>query len=101
MNISYLFDLDNTLCVTNNKDYENAKPKNKRIAKVNKLYDKGYEIKIETARGAQSGKDWSEFTKKQLAEWGVKYHVLRVGVKMHYDILIDDKAINDKLFFHD
>ena len=43
------FDLDNTLCVTKGSDYKNSKPK--RNAKlVNKLYDKGYTIKIYTAR---------------------------------------------------
>jgi hypothetical protein len=34
-----------------------------------------------------------EITKKQLDNWGVKYHELIMG-KTHYDLLIDDKAIN-------
>ena len=53
-----------------------------------------------TARGSQSGKDWQEFTKAQLDDWGVKYTSVRVG-KEHYDKWIDDKAINDKEFFKD
>ena len=102
----YQFDLDGTLCeiVKNpfgHKQYEHAKPLMDRIAKVNKLYDEGHLIKIETARGAQTNIDWNEFTKKQLAEWGLKYHVLRCGVKMHAQLYIDDKGITDKDFFKD
>lgn len=102
----YCFDLDGTLCTVekNNfghKHYEFATPKKERIAAVNKLYDEGHLIKIETARGAQTNIDWKDFTVKQLAEWGLKYHVLRVGVKMHSNYYIDDKGINDKDFFKD
>ena len=32
----------------------------------------------------------------QLGSWGVKHHQLVMG-KIHYDILIDDKAINSTL----
>lgn len=100
----FQFDLDGTLCevVKNHlghKQYEQAKPFADRIAKVNQLYDEGHLIKIETARGAQTNIDWLDFTKLQLAQWGVKYHVLRVGVKMHADFYIDDKGISDKDFF--
>lgn len=102
----YQFDLDGTLCTVERglkglKDYTKAVPKLDRIAKVNELYDEGHLIKIETARGRQTNQDWEEFTKKQLAEWGVKYHVLRVGVKMHADYYIDDKGVNDKDWFND
>ena len=100
----YCFDLDGTLCdVRRNaqgyKDYSQSAPFWDRIKKVNQLYDEGHLIKIETARGAQTDIDWKEITKKQLDGWGVKYHVLRVGVKMHANLYIDDKAISDKEFF--
>lgn len=102
----YVFDLDGTLCTVERgtlglKDYGKAIPIKKRIDFVNKLYDEGHLIKIETARGAQTDQDWKEFTKAQLDMWGVKYHVLRVGVKMHGTWYIDDKGISDKDFFHD
>ncbi len=100
----YCFDLDGTLCtvVKNGKGhklYNEAVPIPDRIAKVNQLYDEGNLIKIETARGAQTDMDWKDFTKQQLANWGVKYHVLRVGTKLHADYYIDDKGISDVDFF--
>ena len=64
MNI--FIDLDNTLCSTNNSDYENSKPIIERINKVNKLKEEGNYITIWTARGSKSGLDHTELTKKQL-----------------------------------
>jgi CMP-N,N'-diacetyllegionaminic acid synthase len=63
------------------------------IAKANKLYDKGNLIVYWTARGSATGVDWSEVTKKQFAEWGVKHHGLKFG-KPSYDLFIDDKNVN-------
>ena len=40
----YCFDLDDTLCRTEGMDYENAKPIQKRLDRVNKLYDEGHTI---------------------------------------------------------
>lgn len=97
----YCFDLDGTLCSNTNGDYQNALPIEKRINIVNKLYDEGNHIIIDTARGKTTGIDWLDITQSQLKEWGVKYHELFVGKKIHYDIVIDDKSINDKTFFND
>lgn len=36
-----------------------------------------------------------ELTKSDLNEWGVKFHELVMG-KAHYDLLIDDKAMNSR-----
>ena len=36
-----------------------------------------------------------ELTIKQLSAWGVKYDQLVMG-KIHYDVLIDDKALNSE-----
>ena len=100
------FDLDGTLCTVekgarNLKDYANAVPRMEIIAKVNELHNEGHLIKIVTARGAQTDQDWREFTKKQLAEWGLKYGVLKVGkpYKLHANYYIDDKGINAGEFF--
>lgn len=95
----YVFDLDNTLCVTHESEYINSQPITERINKVNKLYDEGHTIIIETARGCISGKNWWYFTSNQLNLWGLKYHTLRTGVKWNGDFFIDDRAINDKDFF--
>ena len=94
----YCFDIDGTICINTNGAYEGAIPYPDRIKKVNALYEAGDQIILFTARGSQTGIDWSEITKKQLYEWGVNYHQLLFG-KPHADIFIDDKAINDKDWF--
>jgi hypothetical protein len=95
----YCFDLDGTLCTNTGGSYLDAKPFLDRIKFVNKLYNENNEIIIDTARGSTTKIDWFDLTKKQLENWGVNYHKLRVGVKLNADIFVDDKAINDKLFF--
>jgi hypothetical protein len=95
----YCFDLDGTLCTNTNGNYESAEPFYDRIKVVNELYENGDTILIDTARGGTTGIDWYKFTESQLLKWGVKYHQLRVGIKLNFDILIDDKCINDRLFF--
>ena len=36
----YVFDIDGTICSLTDGEYENAKPLQERINKVNKLYEK-------------------------------------------------------------
>jgi glycerol-3-phosphate cytidylyltransferase len=64
------------------------------INEINRLYDNGDTIKIMTARGCVSGVDHTLITKKQLNDWGVKYHELLMHVKPHAHWFIDDKAIH-------
>lgn len=93
MSKKFFFDLDNTLCFTENSDYKNSQPIIERIRYLNDLKNKGHEITIWTARGATSGIDHKELTVQQLLEWGVKYDNLLMG-KPNYDIYIDDKSFN-------
>lgn len=100
----YLFDLDNTLCVTEKKedgnwDYLNSKPIEDRINYVNKLFDEGHRIIVETARGCVSKKNWYEETYNQLISFNLKFHELRTGVKYNFDYSIDDKGYNSEDFF--
>ena len=95
----YVFDLHGTLCNTKGTIYEEATPMTDRIARVNKLYDEGHTIIIDTARGCGSGKNWFYFTVEQLKGWGVKFHTLRTGVKFGADVFVDDKGFNDTTFF--
>ena len=100
----YCFDLDKTLCraiksKTKEVLYRKATPLKSRIEKVNDLYDEGHTIIIDSARGSVTGRDWEELTKKQLKDWGVKYHKMRVGVKFYADKYIDDKGSKDIDFF--
>jgi dTDP-glucose 4,6-dehydratase len=88
-------DIDGTICSkVENANYRNAVPFFDRIDRANELFDKGHRVIYWTARGSETGIDWEKLTKKQLAEWGVKYHEVIFG-KPHYDIYIDDKSIRD------
>jgi hypothetical protein len=87
-------DIDETICHSPDKpDYTTSTPITENITKANKLYDEGNLIVYWTARGSATGVDWSEVTKKQFIEWGVKHHSLKFG-KPSYDLFIDDKNIN-------
>ena len=85
-------DIDETICHSENLDYENSIPNFVHILKINKLYDEGNEIIYWTARGSVSGIDWSEVTKNQLDGWGCKYTRIETQQKPHYDLFIDDKT---------
>ena len=96
----YVFDIDGTICtLVENAQYQNAKPINERIEKVNELFKNGHIIKLFTARGSETGIDWTKNTKLQLKEWSVNYHELIMNRKPHGDLFIDDKAINADDFF--
>ena len=100
----YMVDIDQTICVTPQIDgkhrYDMSVPIAHRIEEINKLYDQGHTIKYWTARGSGSGLDWTELTHQQLNEWGCKFHEVKLG-KPSYDVWIDDKALNDALFFYE
>jgi len=86
-------DIDETICdYGDTREYPLAQPIIDNIKKINKLYDKGHYIKYWTARGTVTKIDWYDVTKKQLDEWGCKYHELSTGEKPAYDLLICDKA---------
>ena len=84
-------DIDNTICETENGDYINSKPIFSAIYKINRLYENGHHITYWTARGGDSGIDWTELTTQQLQEWKCLYHELRLD-KPPFDIMFDDKA---------
>jgi glycerol-3-phosphate cytidylyltransferase len=91
----YCFDIDETICSSvKDSNYESAHPFENIIETINNLYEDGHEIILMTARGSVSKKDFSNLTKKQLAEWGVKYHKLLMNIKPNADIFVDDKGMN-------
>ena len=94
--ITYCFDLDGTICNTVDKQYANSTPYFEVINKINELYDAGNKITIFTARGGTSKIDYRDLTLSQLTKWNVKFHELIDKNKPHFDVLIDDKAINAK-----
>ena len=104
------FDLDDVICFRPN-EYEHlgpqkylyCEPYQETIELINSLYDDGHKIVIYTARGMTQYNGnialiYSELYSKtiqQLDSWGLKYHQLVMG-KIHYDVLIDDKALNSQ-----
>lgn len=89
----FAFDCDGTLCTQiDEADYTQAQPIQNMIDIINRLYDIGHFIKIYTSRGQTTGIDQEEFTRKQLKEFGVKYHELVMG-KTQYDLFVDDRAM--------
>jgi hypothetical protein len=103
----YYIDIDDTLCrtpqVDGEPDYYSAVPNELSIQKVNAFYERGHTIVIWTSRGMGQKYDvrsvnhhmrcnrLHKLTESQLAQWGVKYHHLRMD-KPIFDLLIDDKA---------
>lgn len=89
-------DIDNTICDTDQslpapQKYEQARPIQSRIDKVNKLYDEGHNITYWTSRGNASKENYLALTMRQLENWGCKYHSLKMG-KPSFDLFVDDKA---------
>jgi len=95
---TFCFDLDNTLCTTVKSKYNKSRPKKNALKTLNFLYEKGFFIKIYTARYMGRSKDKLKDKKKlhlritkQLKNFGIKYHKLFIS-KPSADIYIDDKA---------
>lgn len=95
-------DIDNTICSVDEglgaEKYARATPIVANIHRANKLYEEGNHITYWTARGKASGVDYSELTRRQLTEWGCKYHELRLD-KPSYDLYVDDKSQNTLTYF--
>lgn len=93
------FDIDGCICLQRDGDYENAAPNQKAIDLVNRFFDRGYKIVLFTSRfmrrtDGNRTEVYSrgyDFTKKQLQNWGVRYHELFMG-KPYADVVVDDRA---------
>ena len=96
----FSFDIDGTLCENTFGNYQKATPIKERIEIINDLYESGNTINLFTARGTTTGINWTEVTKNQLKDWGVKYHSLKLG-KPEADIFIDDKGQWSEIFFNE
>lgn len=103
--ISFVFDIDDTICNNKNRDYENAEPIIEVINKINYLYNNGAKITLYTSRGMVScngdlekiiAKN-SDVLKKWLEKNNVKYNDLIFGKPLG-DMYIDDKAMNVREF---
>ena len=96
----YYVDVDETVCYyETERHYPDALPHQDRIERINRLYDAGHTIVYWTARGSQTGIDWTETTRQQLLQWGARFHDVKLG-KPHFDLYICDKSINCETFFN-
>ena len=104
--MTYVFDIDGTICHSEDGEYEKAIPDSDKIKIINHLYESGNTIIFHTARGmGRSGNSYTyahevfyDLTRTQLIGWGVKFHDLFLG-KPAGDVYIDDKAMRDIAFF--
>lgn len=103
-----IFDLDDTICFTNNGDYENSIPKLELIEKLNLYKSEGFEIVIATARNMRTydgnvGKINAN-TLPIIIGWlnkhNVPYDEIIVGKPWcgNEGFYVDDKAIRPKEF---
>lgn len=94
--MTFLFDVDNTICTTVGTDYAKAKPIPEMVDIIRDLYGAGHTIYFMTGRGFMGGVNKTQMmlrmTRKQLDEWGVPYH--GVYSKPACDLFIDDKGVN-------
>lgn len=96
-----VFDLDDTICVTENRDYANSKPVDAVVSKIRQLKRDGWEVIIYSSRGQVSCKgNLREIERRNrpvveswLKENDVPYDELIFG-KPIADLYVDDKAMN-------
>ena len=93
----YCFDIDGTICTNTEGSYELALPYLDRIEFINSLVSKGHVVYFQTARGSETGIDWSELTHRQLTSWGIHDPKIYFN-KPTADIYVDDKGINSEEF---
>lgn len=88
MTITYVFDIDGTICTETYGDYERCKPKESVIAVMRELHVDGCYIILHTARSEKR----RPITVDQLNRWGVPYHKL-VMEKPKGDHYVDSNAL--------
>ena len=103
---TFVIDIDDTICFTQNRDFKNSNPNKQVINKINELYSNGWKIILYTARGAKSCKTleekenkYREMTEEWLKKNGVLYNELVFG-KMNADYYVDDKNMSIEEFIN-
>lgn len=106
MQPSIVIDVDDTILITENRDYKNSKPIQEIIDVINNLYNKGWKVILYTARGQLSNNFNIEKIEKEvrpiLEDWlirnKVKYSELVMGKPYSSTVYVDDKAIRPDEF---
>ena len=95
--MKYCFDIDGTICTNTFGEYEEAQPFLDRIQRINQLIAGGHIVVFLTARGSETGINWSDLTHRQLSSWGIENPRIFFG-KPSADFYIDDRGISDSSF---
>jgi len=91
---TFVLDIDGVIAgLTEDNDYSKAPPLLHTIHAINTLYAQGHRIILFTARGSMTGIDWEETTRRQLKQWGLRYHELHFG-KPAADFYVDDRLLS-------
>lgn len=98
---TFIFDLDDTISHTFNRDWDNAIPDLEMINKINQLFEDGFIIQIVTARGMLScngdlalrDRTYRTSIETWLRKHNVHYHVLSFE-KVLGAYYVDDKALS-------
>jgi capsule biosynthesis phosphatase len=98
-------DVDDTICITENRDYANSKPITPMIEKLREARDKGYVIVLHTARGqGRSEGNWKSVEQEVRQEvetfctkFDVPFDVIVLG-KPWAQWYVDDKAVRPDEF---
>jgi len=107
--MTFIIDIDNTICKTYNNDYINSTPNIIIINKINSLYFKGNKIILFTSRNMRTFKGnltlINKYTRPILEEWlnryNIKYHELIMGKPWGEDVFyIDDRNLTIKQFIN-
>ena len=104
----YVFDIDGVICHSEGTDYFGATPKLEVIDRINRLYDAGHTIVLNTARGMGTLNGdlekvyatWYDFTHTQMTGWGLRFHELVLG-KPWADVYVDDKGVGFDLWMEE
>jgi len=98
-------DVDDTILVTTNRDYDNSKPIAPVIEKLREARMKGWKIILHTARGMGRSNGNIELVRDEVieevasfcAKWDVPYDEIIVG-KPWAAMYVDDKAVTPREF---
>jgi capsule biosynthesis phosphatase len=100
-----VFDVDDTILTTENRDYENSLPKREVIAGMRAMKDAGWTIVLNTARGMGRSYGDIERVRQEVIEeiekfctkFDVPYDTILVG-KPWAAYYVDDKALTPAQF---
>jgi capsule biosynthesis phosphatase len=100
-----VFDVDDTILKTQNRDYDNSRPMMEVIVGMRALKEKGWTIVLHTARGMGRSNGDIESVRKEVIEeiekfctkYDVPYDSLQIG-KPWAAYYVDDKAMTPSQF---